>query len=259
MLWVILRGSLGRILILGLLFFTEWLPAYVQSSEHVVSAPKKEKTVSHDTIINLGEDCQVAFQLTKHGLRNYALPFDALITSYEALYAILANKFEGFMAPDNFVFQVNEKNEKYILDKKYGIKLIHDFKLNEHFLSDYEEIASKYERRIARLFEQISAAEYPLFIRKRITKEQAIELRTLLHTMRNGKPFLLVVLNDNKDGASLEHWNFESVCNFHLKQPDPYFWEGDTQAWKEIFIALGLSVAEKETEKVVADSIQSAA
>ena len=74
----------------------------------------------------------------------------------------------------------NEKNEKYILDKKYGTRWFHDFNLQEDFLNNYQEIAMKYVRRIDRLKNLIIASEYPLFFRKIITKEQAIELRNLI-------------------------------------------------------------------------------
>ena len=259
MMWINFR----ILTIMVLLFLTGGLRAHAQPAdgEGVVLESVAEKTVSHDAIINLGGDCQVAYQLTKHGLRDYALPFDALVTPYEALHALLTNEFEGFMTPDNFVFEMNEKAEKYILDKRYGIKLIHDFKINEKFLDDYEAVASKYERRIARLFERIRAAGYPLFIRKKITREQAAELRALLHTMRNGRPFILAALDGDKEGAS-EQWNFESVRNFYLKQPEPYSWKGDSQAWKEIFMALGLPVTDGGKEKAAVAavaSVQSAA
>ncbi len=62
---------------------------------------------SYDEVINLGGDCQVSYQLTVHDLRNYALPFNTLITPHEALCAILENDFEDFMTPDNFELVVN--------------------------------------------------------------------------------------------------------------------------------------------------------
>ena len=40
----------------------------------------------HDAIINLGGDCQVAYQMYVNGIRKYALPFDTLITPFDALY-----------------------------------------------------------------------------------------------------------------------------------------------------------------------------
>lgn len=126
----------------------------------------------YDAIINLGGDCQVAYQLYVHGLRKYALPFDTLIAPYSALREMLEDNFDGFMAPDNFEFRVNEKGEKYILDKKYGTRLLHDCKLQEDFLEDYEAIAMKYLRRIERLIDLIITSEYPLLFVRELPKSR---------------------------------------------------------------------------------------
>lgn len=200
-----------------------------------------------DAIINLGGDCQVAYQLAHHSLRNYALPFDALITPYESLKRMLQNSFEGFMTPENFEFV---SSGKYILDKKYGTRLLHDFKIREDFLKDYQEISSKYERRISRLMDLIVTSEYPLFIRKKLAREQARELQGLLSAMRHGRPFLLVALDGTVE--IFFEWHLEGVRNFYLRQPRPYVWQGDSEAWKDIFAAVGLathnlsSVSKKE-------------
>ncbi len=216
---------------------------------------------SFDAIINVGGDCQVAYQLSKNGLRKYALPFDAFVTPYESLKEMLQNFFEGFMAQDNFEFVVSEKEGNYILDKRYGIHLLHDFKMQEDFLKDYQEISEKYLRRIDRLIELITTTEYPVFIRKMLTKEQALELSALLSVMRKGKPFLLVVVDDTEEIKS--DWQLEGVRNYYLRQLQPYSWKGDSGAWQEIFSALNLetgkSIAKKEhvhqnTEKGITES-----
>lgn len=197
---------------------------------------------SYDAIINLGGDCQVAYQLHIHGLRHYALPFDALITPYDALFNMLLHNFDGFLNADNFEFVIEENSIKYILDKKYGTRLLHDFKLQQDFLLDYLIIAEKYERRIHRLRNLIMETEYPLFIRKRITEQQAKELRDLILTLRQGRPFLLVAL-DGRDEVLLP-WRLEFVNNYYLQQPKPYSWKGDEQAWREIFNILGLEISD---------------
>lgn len=199
---------------------------------------------SYDAIINLGGDCQVAYQLYIHGLRKYALPFDSLITPYDSVQRMLENNFENFMAPDNFELVVNENGEKYIVDKKYGARLLHDFAMQKDFLKDYEEIAAKYLRRIERFLDLIATSEYPLFIRKRITKEQAVELRDLLFKMREGRLFLLVVLDGTQEMES--DWCLEGIRNYYLRQPNPYSWKGDSEVWKEIFCKLELEVSDAQ-------------
>jgi len=195
----------------------------------------------YDAIINLGGDCQISYQLYITGLRKYALPFDSLITPYASLKALLKNDFVGFMSPENFELVTDEKGEKYVLDKKYGTRWLHDFKIEQDFLKDYEDIAAKYVRRIDRLVQLIVSSEYPLFMRKRITKEQAIELRDVLRTIRGAHPFLLVVLDGTPEMEA--DWQEEQIKNYYLRQPKPYSWKGDCQAWREIFDALELEVS----------------
>ena len=192
----------------------------------------------YDAIINLGGDCQVAYQLSTNNLRAYALPFDSFITPPASLCAILKKNFEGFLQPANFELVINETYGSYILDRRYDVRIIHEFKLVPDFLNEYEDFATKFERRIARLLELIHTSEYPLFIRKNIAKEQTLELKNLLIELRNQQPFLLVVL-DTTEEMELD-WHEECIRNFYLKQLEPYSWKGDSTAWKEIFNALDL-------------------
>ena len=195
---------------------------------------------SFDAIISLGCDCQVASQLQLHGLRKYALPFDWLLTP--CITKILENKFEGFMTPDNFEFVVSETDGKYVLDKKYQTRLLHDFKMQEDFLKDYEEIAAKYDRRIERLYNIISSSDNPLFIRKGLSKEQAIVLQEIISKMRDGRSFLLTVLNDEPE----PNWQLENVRNFQFIQPNKYVL-GDSNSWRELFDILGLTTSNTNT------------
>ena len=135
-----------------------------------------------------------------------------------------------------------KKVEKYILDQKYGSRWIHDFKMKEDFLKGFDDIAAKYLRRIGRLRQLVVTSEYPLFVRKRITKAQALELSDLLSYLRNNRPFMLAALDDADDIAT--DWQLENVRNFYLKQPQPYSWKGDPGSWKEIFLALDLTLSD---------------
>jgi putative papain-like cysteine peptidase DUF1796 len=219
-------------LIFFFIYCTNFLSAYQQSDE----------------IINLGGDCQPAYQLHIHGLRKYALPFDKLITPFDALQKLLENKFEGFLDPDNFELVITDK-EKYIRDKKYNTRFIHDFKLDEDFLKNYEIIRETYQRRIDRLLNKIKEAHNPLFIRKKINKDQAVALKILLDKMRDGKPYTLVALDGTEEMKT--NWHIDGIINCFLRQPTPYTWKGDNEAWKEIFISLGLcpaSAAESTSE-----------
>lgn len=186
-----------------------------------------------DVIISLGGDCQVAYQLSVNGLSKHTLPFDSMLISYESLVDMLGCKFSGFMNPENIGFMVNANGEKSLCDERYGTRLFHDFNPQDDFLKNYTIISSKYLRSIDLFINLVVTAHYPLFIRKTISKKQAIELKNLLAEMRDGRPFLLVCLDDTQEIQS--DWQLADVRNYYLQQPEPYTWKGDEQAWKEIF------------------------
>lgn len=206
-----------------------------------------------DAIINLGGNCQVAYQMQLNGLRKYALPFDKLITPYDGLQKLLENNFEGLLEPDNFELVITQ-NAKYVLDKKYGTRWIHDFKLEVDFLKDYESVRETYQRRIERFLKVIKESENPLFIRKTVTKEQVLALKKVLDGIRGGKPYTILALDGTQEMKF--DWQLEGIKNFYLRQPTPYTWKGDDVAWQEIFTALRLSLTSDNTPLFIRKDVE---
>ena len=77
-----------------------------------------------------------------------------------------------------------------------------------------------------------------LFIRKRITREHAINLDTILLKIWPHLDYLILALDGSEEAKS--DWQLDRVRNFYLRQPVPYVWKGDNDAWKEIFEDLHL-------------------
>lgn len=55
---------------------------------------------------------------------------------------------------------------------------------------------------------------------------------------------MLVALDGTQEIES--DWQLEAVRNYYLRQPQPYIWIGDPEAWKEIFYALELDVSDSQ-------------
>ncbi len=197
-----------------------------------------------DALINLGGECQVAYQMRLHGIRNEALPFDWIITPFSGLKKILEEQFAHFLNPNNLTFVSNEKST-YVFDTYYGIRFLHDFKLIPEFMKDYARILPIYQRRIERFLQLLAESKHALFMRKNINKEQAIELRDLLKKLCPDNDFILLVVDRTPEMK--QDWQLESIKNFYLRPPDPDSWKGDPVAWQEIFLSLSLQL--KEVEK----------
>jgi uncharacterized protein YukJ len=89
----------------------------------------------------------------------------------------------------------------------------------------------------------VAQSKKPLFICKHINKEQAESLVIVLKNLCPHADFKILALDNSQ---SKTNWNVDRVHNFHLRQPEPYDWKGDNQAWSDIFKAMGLMMPEEK-------------
>jgi hypothetical protein len=197
----------------------------------------------YDAVISMGWTCEVAYQTHINGLRKYALPFDRTITPIEALIKILKLRFYNFISYNNLAFIKQDPlcDYNYIVDTLYGIRFVHDFELKDSFLKDYIDVKNMYDRRIKRFFDVIARSKNILFIRQKITKEEAIVLKERILELCPKKNFHILAVDSTAEIK--EPWNIPHVINVYLKPANPYVWSGDDAAWKEIFISLNLSLS----------------
>lgn len=115
--------------------------------------------------IPIGNDCSVSHYLRSRGLRYEAFPFDWNVTPIISALSLIENNFEGFMDFGNLqflppanrlLFDENGVDVKITNDvitpvvcRRYGILFPHDFSAAGP--DDYENVKSKYARRIKRL------------------------------------------------------------------------------------------------------------
>ena len=136
-----------------------------------------------DTVyIPLGNDCSIAYQLNKLGLRKCALPFDWILTpSINNVIKCLEENFSKFF--DNLKvknqcnfplldFDWNEKESSTIrVVNDYGFHFVHDFER----LEDLPDVKEKYLHRIERFNEIVcNKSIKKVFIR--LGKKQELNL-----------------------------------------------------------------------------------
>jgi hypothetical protein len=184
--------------------------------------------------------CQVAFQLAAHNRRSAAFPFDWVITSFDSIYAFLANEGAFFLDSDKVVFIDNRPIPQledgppvfFVTETVYHFQFLHDFELSPNFMKDYGTIKEKYDRRIKRLLDVLHSNKKVLFIRRGITYQQAILLDDLLHTRYPQLNYTILALDSTEEIKY--NWNLERVKNFYLRECIPMRWDGDPEAWLEI-------------------------
>jgi hypothetical protein len=181
----------------------------------------------YDVCIGLGSCCQTAYQLCRLGYRTKSMPFDWLVLTYESLYQLMEKRFDKFLNKEDLELHRGE----YVLEKRYGIKLVHDFKCKKEFvwLEDYQHHYDKYQRRIKRFLELTQSGKRVLFVRRECSKEQAKKLVEMIGRVYPGMNFGLLVLDDTEEVK--EHWGLPGVWNHYLMQEKPYKWKGIDAEW----------------------------
>lgn len=184
----------------------------------------------YDVVVGLGSCCQTAYQLYRLGFRGVAYPFDWLVLSFNGLYKILENRFLGFLGREDLEL----RRDKYILDKRYGVKLLHDFKYKKDFvwLEDYQVHYDKYWRRINRFLELMQSGKQVLFVRRECRKEQAIKLQKMIKRVYPGLEFGLLILDETEEIKN--GWNLLGIWNEYLRQRNPYEWHGINEEWDRV-------------------------
>jgi hypothetical protein len=140
--------------------------------------------------IPIGIDCSVAYNLDRLGLRTCALPFDWLrIIDINTIIKLLDSNFQFFLDEEYFeevldlennliniskkfpveqddIIDFNKIGNKHpiIINKKLGIKFVHDF---ESFSDiDFKKVLEKYKRRINKLYELLNNKDiHKVFVR----------------------------------------------------------------------------------------------
>lgn len=184
-------------------------------------------------IITLGENCSITAALETIGLKQESYPFEANITSFQALYDCLLDDFQEFTNSDFFIPYTDLRNPI----NRYGIVLAHDFPLislgfiNEKLVIDpnwrnvVPRIQAKYTRRINRFREACLSQRKVYFFRYLgINRAQAAALSNLIHTAYPELDFTLVCVTH---GENTGNWEIPRVINFYrnLKINDFVDWQ----------------------------------
>lgn len=167
--------------------------------------------------ISLGMNCAPALRFEKKKLSEAFFPFDWCISTFQSIYRALKTDFKNYLNLENLeVLEHTEKSEhRVVRDNLYDITYLHDFSLDKNPLHDYQEIQSKYYRRIDRFYRALTLGKEVYFFRTEITKKETIKLKALIQKKFPKLNYTLVVINETDEFKT--PWNIRHVKNFFLK------------------------------------------
>jgi len=136
-----------------------------------------------DLVISIGEDCACSSYLRRFKLQDFSYPFDWLTKApFENRLELILNNFSDFLKKED-LYPIEkpetdsvDKDCDYWADKKYDFYFYHDFKTGEPFESEYLNVKNKFDRRIKRLYEQISNSRNILFVWWSRNKQQNTDI-----------------------------------------------------------------------------------
>lgn len=123
--------------------------------------------MKYDLIVPLGCNCATAQQLKLLSLRQYSSPFDWLLCKADDALAkscaLLETRFKNFLVAKNLrrLSDLDESGHLAYMDEGTGFIHLHDF-IGQTV--GYDEVVSKYRRRIDRLYAALEKSTSVLFV-----------------------------------------------------------------------------------------------
>lgn len=197
----------------------------------------------YNQIFSLGENCIPALKLRKFNLRQQAGPFDWVGTpNLFKIIILFQSNFADFLKEENLEpLQYVNEDDILVHDKLYNIGFNHDFKKDvntlEH-LGSLPQVQEKYQKRINRFMEALSASPNLLFIRTEATLEGATELNNELSQLVKNSYRLLIVNHAPVKEIIEQDWGISNVCVLEL--PNDEIWDGNDHLWQSIFEGITL-------------------
>jgi hypothetical protein len=187
-------------------------------------------------VISLGENCYPAMHMRDYRLVEYSFPFDWIGTAFFSLQKLLINDFKGFLNKDH----LEDKGEAFpghlnVLENVYFTFHVHDFYSDKPLEEQYQDVQTRFVRRIERLYRALNSNKKVYLIRTRISKQEAQALVSLINFKFPQLNYTLIV--GGNTAADKIDWKVPKVKNFYLEN---WYLYPNHKEWGTIFKEVGL-------------------
>ncbi len=180
----------------------------------------------YDLVVSVGENCYTTMSLIRLGLRTFSSPFDWIRGSdFQSRIVLILNRFDNFLEKSLLLPLPKYSNlHDVYINKATKLEFVHDFPLHSK-LSKYDEIKSKYDNRINRLYEKISQSNRLLFVYTQLTdttSDDALYTYARKVNEKFGKKIdFLLIINDKVASKPLHKDLSDNVSLFRINlEPD---------------------------------------
>ncbi len=192
--------------------------------------------------IPFGNDCAIAYQLEKLGLRNISLPFDWIQSDLQCLIKCINDDFTHFCDKSSFIMKNTSVKFKIIQDNysdgkltdsirmlnfTYGFHHLHDFKLNsdleitQNLEYEFKKFKEKYARRISRF--------------KKLMCDQSIH-KVIVHIGPDKDSKLFDELRQVFDSKSYLNYKIKFIPYSEFEAVGTTCWKREEYDWASFFL-----------------------
>jgi hypothetical protein len=186
----------------------------------------------YDQVVSLGKGCQPAHQIRRLLGVTSAHVFDWIVTTDGGLAMHIESGLDGFFALD----RLRLTPSGVIADQATGTQFIHEFPKGCDVRARHAEHAGRVAKLAARWQALLQSNQQLLLVRMHMGDEAprpaAERLRAAIAEQAPRLRFTLLYCTD--DPADATAWGAVGIINRHLKQPQPYAWEGDDATWEAL-------------------------
>ena len=197
--------------------------------------------IPFDEVVSLGRACQPAYQIRRVTGAQTAHVFDWIITPDAALRTLVESRLQGFFARE----RLQMGPEECVVDAVSDVRFQHEFPPGADIDAKHAEHAPRFAALVARWRELSASRRRVLFIRQHAwdpdPRETAQRLRRALDLAAPALAYTLLYLTETETPP----WGEARIVNRHLRQPAPYDWRGDDQAWSELLAEFATSPASR--------------
>lgn len=215
---------------------------------------KNSLSKNYDYVISLGSNCQVAYQLSRLGLRGSSLPFDwAICDDAKVIKRIIQTRFLFYFRFHNLISRDNItvdriSKRKEINDKKYNISHIHKLNEDQDLKTEYKNLYQIEKKRIKRFNKILSNKDNSiLFVRYNMDLINAQALIKYLLKRNKNSSLLIINPSDKKELKTTYEQNHLLMVDMYInKQDKDESWQGNDDYYDELFEHITCFKAQKD-------------
>lgn len=192
-------------------------------------------------LISLGQNCEAAYNINRVGLGGAFFPLNWLRShDFDLVIELIKTKFKNFLKKDALQITGICGEHHIVSNKDYALEFMHDFDKEKTLEGGYDEVKTKYDRRIVRFCRALQTNKQIYFFRRNITKKQANGFCLMMKKNFPKTKYTLIAVDERIECR--KPWNIKNVTNFYYTPEKPHgsVWEHTHKMWDYIFKYLKL-------------------